>query len=109
MKDLTNNQILEKTTNIIANKFISFICIALSAGITGILLQDVHIARGLHAIGFGLTCGLIALLLYAVLFSITYCILYLPKISYLYKVKNPFAYPPTMSRVPLITTLAGFL
>lgn len=79
MKDLTNKEILEKTTSMITNKYISIVCIALSAGITGILLSGIHIARGLHAIIFGLTCGITALLMYIVLSGITYSVLYMPK------------------------------
>ena len=79
MKDLTNHAILDKTISIVTNKYISFVCIAIAAGLTGILLQYIHVARGLHAIIFGLSCGILALLLYATLFGIIYSSLYLPK------------------------------
>lgn len=79
MNDLSNDKIFEKITDILTKRYVCFICVALAASITGILLEGIQMARWLHAIIAGLTCGIITLVIYLALASITLIVLYLPK------------------------------
>ena len=79
MNDLSNDNILEKITDILTKRYVCFICVALAAGIAGILLEGIQMARWLHAIIAGLTCGIIVLVIYLALASITLIVSYLPK------------------------------
>ena len=61
MNYLSNDKILVKTTDILTKRYVCFVCVALAAGIAGILLEEIQMARWLHAIIAGLTCGIITL------------------------------------------------
>ena len=79
MKSLSNSEILKKTSGIIFNRIVSIICIALSAGIVGIITQQIHLTRFMHAVVFGLMFASLLLGIYIGLFSLIYCFLYFPK------------------------------
>ena len=73
MKSLSNSEILKKTWDIIFNRIVSIICIALSAGIAGIITQQIHLTRFMHAIISGLIFASLLLGIYIGLFSLIYC------------------------------------